>query len=100
MRRMVCIRKCHGFRGGLWEKGEVVDAADGEDVPRHFIPEDEYDDFVDNENSLRVKVDPMKVSPQLSPVPRHLQNTGGMTSSKMGKITTASVGGNKPGQDI
>lgn len=96
MRKMVCIRKCHGFRGGLWEEGEEVDVADGEDVPRHFIPVDQYEDFKSGENSLRVKYDPMKVSPQTSPVPKHLQGQGGMTTAPK----AAPVKTNKPGQDI
>jgi hypothetical protein len=96
MRRMVCIRRCHGFRGGLWDKGETVDVADGEDVPRHFIPVSEYADYMAHENAPKARVDTMKAAQNTHPVPLHLQNKGGLSTIAPAPQTDAP----KPGDDI
>lgn len=102
MRKMVCIRRCHGFRGGTWDEGEIVDAADGEDVPRHFIPYENYEDYKAGIYKARPKNDPMRPAPQSFPQANLPINKGGMTTVKGQKnvqmVTAGQV--NRAGEDI
>lgn len=98
MRKMICVRRCHGFRGGTWDREQTVDVADGEDVPRHFIPIEEWEDFVQNENSPKAKTDTMKPVPNTSPVPTHLQGRGGLSTVKPADF--GKPGAVRPGSDI
>lgn len=97
MRKMVCVRDCHGFRGGTWRKGETVDTIDGENVPRHFVPVDDYEQFVEDENKPKGRRDIMKPTPQLSPVPQHLQGQGGISTVKPSDFRPAAP---RAGEDI
>ena len=97
MRRMICIRRCHGFRGGTWDEGEIVDCADGEDVPHHFIPEEDYDDFKNGVKKALPKNDPMRPSPQNFPQMSNSMTKQGMASTK--KINTVKPA-SKAGEDI
>jgi hypothetical protein len=36
--KYIVQRKCHGFRGRLWEEGEVVEIGENENPPHHFKP--------------------------------------------------------------
>lgn len=40
--KYIAVRDCHGFRGRFWKEGEGVDAEEGEILPRHFVPADQY----------------------------------------------------------
>lgn len=114
MRKMACIRNCHGFRGGYWNKGEVVDVADGEDVPRHFVPVEDYDQALLDENRPKPRVDVMKAAPSIYPIPAHLRDKGGISQTqstvktetatpaapKGGIQKVPAQGGAKPGADI
>lgn len=99
MRTMVCIRRCHGFRGGTWDEGEKVEVADGEDVPRHFITIDGYDDWKASKDSPKPRVDPMKPAPSISPVPAHLQGKGGISTVKPDNFRPAPAS-KKAGDDL
>lgn len=99
MRAMVCIRRCHGFRGGTWDEGETVDVADGEIVPEHFIDLSEFDDWKANKDAPKPKVDPMKPTPSISPVPAHLQGRGGLSTVKPEGFRPAAAAP-KAGEDL
>ncbi len=65
MRVFKCLRRCHGFRGGMWNEGDEVEVADGEDVPRHFVPIEEYQSAKANENKPPSRPDPMNPKPSI-----------------------------------
>jgi hypothetical protein len=97
-KEMVCVVRCHGFRGGTWDEGETVTVADGEKIPfgkrkgPYFIPVEDYADYKAGIKRSVPKNDPMKPSPQSLPGVTNLLTKGGMATTK----TVAP----KPGQDI
>ncbi len=41
MIRYKVARRCHGFKGRMWEEGQIVDLEDNDIPPYHFVRTDE-----------------------------------------------------------
>ena len=64
MKKYIVSRSCHGYKGRMWDEGQIVELEDGSNPPRHFQLIDENSLFSNiNKKSEEERIDPMKPVP-------------------------------------
>jgi hypothetical protein len=77
MKKYKVIRTCHGFKGRLWEEGQIVELEDDETPPSHFV--DYFSVEPKKEEPVIEKKDPQKPMP--IEVGKPIKPEGGFASS-------------------